>query len=47
LTKRFREILGERVIDVRPSQRLVDSPACLVGEDDQVSGHMDRVMRML
>ena len=27
---RFKEILGDRVIDVRVSERLVDSPACLV-----------------
>ena len=43
----FKELLGERVIDVRESQRLVDSPACLVGDDNQMSGHMERMMRMM
>jgi molecular chaperone HtpG len=44
---RFKEVLGERVLDVRASQRLVDSPACLVSDDKQMSGHMDRMMRMM
>lgn len=44
---RFKEVLGDRVLDVRASQRLVDSPACLVSDDKQMSGHMDRMMRMI
>jgi molecular chaperone HtpG len=44
---RFKEILGDRVIDVRVSKRLVDSPACLVGDDNQLSGHMEKMMRMM
>ncbi|MCA9178236.1 MAG: hypothetical protein KDB14_27415, partial [Planctomycetales bacterium] len=44
---RFKQLLGERVIDVRASGRLVDSPACLVGDDSQMSGHMERMMRMM
>ena len=44
---RFKQILGERVIDVRASERLVDSPACLVGDDSQLSGHMEKMMRLL
>lgn len=44
---RFKEILGERVIDVRTSERLVDSPACLVGDDSQLSSHMEKMMRMM
>jgi len=47
LVARFKEILGDQVIDVRPSERLVDSPACLVGDESQPSGHMERVMRMM
>ena len=47
LVARFKEILGDRVIDVRGSERLVDSPACLVAEDNQMSVHMDKVMRMM
>ncbi len=44
---RFKEILGDRVVDVRASERLVDSPACLVGDDSQLSGHMEKMMRMM
>ncbi|MEM7168375.1 MAG: molecular chaperone HtpG, partial [Planctomycetota bacterium] len=46
LIDRFKAVLGERVVDVRSSERLVDSPACLVAEDG-VSSHMERVMRMM
>ncbi len=45
LIDRFKSILGERVEDIRTSERLVDSPACLVG--DQVSGHMDKMLRLM
>ena len=35
LLKRVKDALGERVLEVRVSDRLSDSPACLVlGEDD-------------
>lgn len=44
---RFKEVLGDRVMDVRVSERLVDSPACLVGDDNQLSGHMEKMMRMM
>ena len=27
--------------------RLVDSPACLVGDDNQLSSHMEKMMRMM
>ncbi|MGE3964616.1 MAG: molecular chaperone HtpG [Planctomycetota bacterium] len=46
LIQRFKELLGERVVDVRVSERLVESPACLVSTDG-VSGHLDRMMRMM
>ena len=44
---RFKDILGDRVSDVRMSERLVDSPACLVGDDNQLSSHMEKMMRMM
>jgi len=46
LAERFKDVLGDRVTDVRASERLVDSPACLVNEDG-MSSHMDRVFRHL
>lgn len=46
LVDRFREILGDRVIGVELSERLVDSPACLVAPDGQ-SSQMDRILRLM
>lgn len=46
LIARFKEVLGDRVKDVKKSERLVDSPACLVGEEG-VSGHMDKMLRLM
>ena len=46
LIDRVKALLGDRVTDVRASERLVDSPACLVS-DDGMSSHMDRMMRMM
>jgi len=47
LTARFKELLGDRVRDVRSSERLVDSPACLVTDDEQMSGHIEKLMRIM
>ena len=46
LAVRVKEILGDRVLDVRTSERLVDSPACLISEEG-MSGHLDKVFRMM
>ena len=46
LVERFKAILGDRVTDVRISERLVDSPACLVNEEG-MSAHMDKMLRMM
>jgi molecular chaperone HtpG len=45
LIARFKETLGERVQDVRVSERLVDSPACLVATDDGMSTHLARLLK--
>jgi molecular chaperone HtpG len=37
--------LGERVKDVRLTHRLVDSPACLVFDENELSGHMQRLLK--
>jgi molecular chaperone HtpG len=46
LLARIKEILGEKVTDVRASKRLQDSPACLVSPDG-VSSQMDKIMRIM
>ena len=42
--ERFREALSERVKDVRVTRRLSTSPACLVGEEYELSRHMERIL---
>ena len=42
-----KERLGERVTDVRASDRLVDSPARLVSPEDAKGRDMDRVRRLI
>ncbi len=40
----LRKALGERVKDVRVSHRLTSSPACLVVEEHDMSGHLERLL---
>ena len=42
--ERFREVLSERVKDVRVTRRLSTSPACLVSEEYELSRHMERIL---
>jgi molecular chaperone HtpG len=43
--ERLKEALKDRVKDVRVTTRLVDSPACLVVEEGDVSGHLARLLK--
>jgi len=40
----FREALGDRVTEVRPSKRLTDSPCCLVNQTSGLSTQMQRIL---
>ncbi len=42
---RVKELLGDRVADVRASARLTDSPACLVVGEGETSAHLERILR--
>jgi molecular chaperone HtpG len=44
LLKRFKDALGNRVLEVRVSERLRDSPACLVRGEGELSGSLRRVL---
>ena len=46
LVARMQEILGDRVREVRVSQRLADSPACLVSPDG-MSSSMEKLLRVM
>ncbi len=43
--ERLKEALKERAKDVRATTRLVDSPACLVAEAGDMSGHLARLLK--
>lgn len=45
LLARLKEILSGEVKDVRLSERLVDSPVCLVAPEDDVDIHMQRLLK--
>ncbi len=47
LLERMKEILGERVTEVRASKRLKDSPVCLVSPDSQMTSGMQKIMRLM
>jgi len=46
LISRIKDILGDRVTDVKESKRLSGSPAILVNPDDSMSSTMQKIMRM-
>ena len=43
--EKLKDTLKERAKDVRVTTRLVDSPACLVVEDGDISGHLARLLK--
>lgn len=47
LLKRIKDILGDRVTDVKESKRLHDSPSCLVNPDGSMTSHMHKMMQMM
>ncbi len=45
LVERLKKSLGERVKDVRVTTRLVDSPACVVVDEGDMSAHLARMLK--
>jgi molecular chaperone HtpG len=45
LVKKLKELLGDRVADVRVSARLTDSPSCLALADYELAPHLARLLR--
>ena len=43
--ERLKDALKDRAKDVRVTTRLVDSPACLVVEEGDMSGHLARLLK--
>ncbi len=47
LLRRIKDILGEKVTEVKESKRLTDSPACLVSPDGTMTSGMQRIMQLM
>lgn len=45
VVEKIKEALGERVKDVRTTHRLTESPACLVSDQFDISGNLERILR--
>ena len=45
LTSKMKEVLGERIKDVRITFRLTESPACLVVDTYDMSGNLERLLK--
>jgi molecular chaperone HtpG len=45
LAESVKSALGEKVKDVRITHRLTDSPACLVADEGEISGHLERLLK--
>ncbi len=43
--EQVKKALGERVKEVRLTHRLTDSPACVVFDENEMSGHMQRMLK--
>lgn len=46
LLGKMKDILGDRVIEVKESKRLTDSAACLVNPDDNITTSMKKILRL-
>jgi molecular chaperone HtpG len=47
MLERIKEILGDKVTEVKISERLQNSPACLVNPDDSMSASMQKIMNIV
>ena len=44
---KIKELLGDRITEVRLSTRLTQSPSCLVSPDDHMTSSMQKIMRLV
>jgi molecular chaperone HtpG len=45
ITKKVKEILGDKVKDVRITHRLTDSPSCLVADEHEMGANLERILK--
>lgn len=47
LVEKFKTVLEDKVKDVRISDRLVDSPSCLIADEYDMGGNMERILKAI
>ena len=47
LVEKIQAVLGDRVKEVRVSHRLTDSPACLVADEHDLGGNLERILQAM
>ncbi|HCF74248.1 MAG: molecular chaperone HtpG [Proteobacteria bacterium] len=47
LVEKIEKLLGEKVKSVRVSHRLTDSPACLVADEQDLGGNLERILQSM
>ena len=47
LIEKFKTVLADQVKDVRLSRRLTDSPACLVADEHDLGGNLERILKAM
>ncbi|MGA8262629.1 MAG: molecular chaperone HtpG [Arenicellales bacterium] len=47
LLEKFKNVLADQVKDVRVSRRLTDSPACLVADEHDLGGNLERILKAM
>ena len=47
LVEKFKSALEDQVKDVRLSNRLIDSPSCLVADESDMGGNMERILQAI
>ncbi|HEX2984203.1 MAG TPA: molecular chaperone HtpG [Ignavibacteriales bacterium] len=47
LLERIKDVLGDRIIDVKISQRLSDSPSCLINPDGGITSQMQKILHIV
>jgi len=47
MLERLKSALGDRVKDVRLSRRLTDSPACLIADEHDLGGNLERILKAM
>jgi molecular chaperone HtpG len=45
ILERMQTLLGEKIKEVRTSERLTNSPACIVADEHDMTSHMERLLR--